>query len=313
MRRTLADGTVREYAYAVGQARPKARRGYDANCMGALVAAFQGSPEWTALADQTQRTYGTYLRAFHGMRYLPVQEVNRRGLLGVRDAIAASRGPGAATGFCRTASALFRWAVGRDWIEATPMTGVKPLPGGTLLAWTEAEARLAMRELPEPLRRAVVLAYHTGQRRGDLVKLPWSAYDGQSIRLRQEKTGAALVIPAHPELQAELAVWARSKQAVTILTAHRGGAWAPQLLSHALPPALAAIGIGRKLNVHGLRKLAATRLAEAGCSAHEIAAVTGHRTLAMVQHYTASADQERLASAALIRLQNSHSRRRKGQ
>ena len=32
-----------------------------------------------------------------------------------------------------------------------------------------------------------------------------------------------------------------------------------------------------RLGIHGLRKLAATRLADAGCSTHEIAAITGHR------------------------------------
>jgi integrase len=53
--------------------------------------------------------------------------------------------------------------------------------------------------------------------------------------------------------------------------------------------------------VHGLRKLAAAALADAGCTAHEIAAVTGHRSLAMVSLYTASADQERLAEAAIVR------------
>jgi integrase len=52
-----------------------------------------------------------------------------------------------------------------------------------------------------------------------------------------------------------------------------------------------------------LRKLAATNLAEAGCSAHEIAAITGHRSLALVSLYTASADQERMATAAIVRLQ----------
>jgi hypothetical protein len=43
-------------------------------------------------------------------------------------------------------------------------------------------------------------------------------------------------------------------------------------------------------------------LADAGCSMHEIAAITGHDSLSMVQLYTRSADQERLASAAIIRL-----------
>lgn len=37
---------------------------------------------------------------------------------------------------------------------------------------------------------------------------------------------------------------------------------------------------------HDLRKAAARRLAEAGCSANEIAAITGHKTLEEVGRYT---------------------------
>ena len=39
--------------------------------------------------------------------------------------------------------------------------------------------------------------------------------------------------------------------------------------------------------------------AEAGCSASEIAAITGHKTLAEVERYTRAADQERLARQAI--------------
>lgn len=303
VRRTLADGTVREYTYSTAPKKRLARTNYAPNSIAALMLAYQNSPEWRALAEQTRRTYNVYLRELHKTGTMLVADVKRRSLLDLRDAIAVLRGNGAGTGFSRAASALFAWAVSRDWIQHNPMAGAKRLPGGSLAAWTDPEARLAMRELPESLRRAVVLAYHTGQRRGDLVRLPWSAYDGRCIRLRQQKTGVALVIPAHPDLCAELDAWKRDKQAVTILTAPRGRAWTPIGLSHALPPALADIGIARRLNVHGLRKLAATRLAEAGCSALEIAAITGHKSLSMVQLYTASADQERLATAAVTRLE----------
>lgn len=44
-------------------------------------------------------------------------------------------------------------------------------------------------------------------------------------------------------------------------------------------------------------------LAEAGCSAMEIAAITGHKTLGMISFYTKGADQERMATAAIVRLQ----------
>jgi hypothetical protein len=45
-------------------------------------------------------------------------------------------------------------------------------------------------------------------------------------------------------------------------------------------------------------------LAEAGCSAHEIAAITGHKTLKEVERYTKSAEQARLARQAIARQQN---------
>ncbi|MGC1358960.1 MAG: tyrosine-type recombinase/integrase [Xanthobacteraceae bacterium] len=50
---------------------------------------------------------------------------------------------------------------------------------------------------------------------------------------------------------------------------------------------------------HGLRKAAATRLANAGCSVDQVKAITGHRSLAEVARYTKAADQQRLARQAL--------------
>jgi hypothetical protein len=44
----------------------------------------------------------------------------------------------------------------------------------------------------------------TGQRQGDLLRLPWSAYDGTHIRLRQSKTGRRVEIKAGAPLKAAL-------------------------------------------------------------------------------------------------------------
>ena len=52
-------------------------------------------------------------------------------------------------------------------------------------------------------------------------------------------------------------------------------------------------------SAHGLRKAAATRLANAGCSVDQVKAITGHRSLAEVARYTKAADQQRLARQAL--------------
>jgi hypothetical protein len=51
-------------------------------------------------------------------------------------------------------------------------------------------------------------------------------------------------------------------------------------------------------SAHGLRKAGCRRLAEAGCSASEIAAWSGHRTLSEIAHYTRSVEQAAMARAA---------------
>ena len=47
----------------------------------------------------------------------------------------------------------------------------------------------------------MLLAINTGQRQGDLLRVPWSAYDGKTIKLRQKKTGAYVPIPVADELK----------------------------------------------------------------------------------------------------------------
>jgi integrase/recombinase XerD len=59
---------------------------------------------------------------------------------------------------------------------------------------------------------------------------------------------------------------------------------------------------GRHLSLHGLRKAAGRRLAEAGCSPHEIMAVLGHRDIKSVKHYTDDYDRTRAADSASAKL-----------
>lgn len=296
----MADGTLKTYYY---DRKPPPKERHAAGTVGALVLAYKRSPEWDGLKPSTRTTYSIYLRDVEHLADATASGVKRHILLGMRDAVAKTRGPGAATGFMRAASALWGWAVDRGLLEHNPIRGAKGLPGGHLPAWTVEQAARAMEHLPEPYRRVVVLALYTGQRRGDLVALRWSAYDGRTIRLKQGKTGVQLAIPIHPDLRTELDAWRKDAASMQVLTQANGRPWGAIELSQKLPRALRAIGLPQGLNVHGLRKLAAARLADAGCTVHEIAAITGHKSLGMVQLYTASADQERLAEAAILRLE----------
>jgi integrase len=307
VRRTLADGTVKEYRY---KRPPKAaaQPRIEPASLDAMLDAWQASPEWRALAENTRTNYIIYLRGLTTLGRFPATSIKRRSIISLRNAIAETRGNGAASGFVRATSAAFAWGMDNDWAEQNPAARLKPLARGTLPAWTEEVLAAAFDRLAEPYRRAILLAVHTGQRRGDLIALPWSAYDGQRIRLTQEKTRTPLVLPVHRELKAALDAWraeweAGDRQRLTILASPRGLPWTAQHFSRDMGRAVKTLGMGR-FTPHGLRKLCAVRLAEAGCSAHQIAAICGWRSLSMVAHYTRAADQEGMAGAAIVRLEN---------
>ena len=57
----------------------------------------------------------------------------------------------------------------------------------------------------------------------------------------------------------------------------------------------------RGYSFHGLRKACCRRLAEAGCSAPEIMAISGHKSLAEVQRYIDAVNQERMGERAIAR------------
>lgn len=328
IRKRLADGSIQTYYYhrgtntrlpdpshptfakALAEAKPHYGR-HAPGSIGALLTAYRSSPEWRAKKLQTQTKQLHYMRPLEALHHVQVTDLKRGHVLAIRDKLAEIRGPAAANAFAYVASTLLAWARDREWIEYSPLDRIKSLPGGHLRAWTEAQFEEAAAKLPEHFRRLIVLARYTGQRRGDLCRMTWAQYDGNTITVKQEKTAAELVIPAHTTLKEELDAWKRSATSIFILTTSNGIPWQDNYVSAGLPRQLRAIGMPAGLNVHGLRKLAAASLAEAGCSTKEIAAITGHRTLGMVALYTASAEQKTLAEAAINRLETKTVNRRK--
>lgn len=307
VRKRLANGTIKEYRYArtptVATARNKP------GTIGALIQAYRESPEWRDLRPRSRDFKSFYLRLLEQRPAMPLTDFTRKEVIQARNILAAERGNATANCFVATASALFGWAVENDHMEINPVVRIRPLETGELRAWTAEEYDRIVPRLPEPLRRAAVLARYTGQRRSDLITMRWSQYDGRVIRLTQQKTGKSLVIPAALVLRDELEAW-RSGQVVplpnqTILTTARGKAWNADYLTRCMWEAVPEIDPnGAGLNVHGFRKLCAATLVELGCSEHEAAAITGHDDMSTLRVYTRSARQEKLAHAAVARLDN---------
>ena len=130
-----------------------------------------------------------------------------------------------------------------------------------------------MERAPAHLHLPLLLALWTGQRQGDLLRLPWSGYDGTHIRLRQSKTGARVVIPVGVPLKAVLDT--TPKRSTIILTNGDGKPWSSDGFRASWRKACKSAGVVG-VTFNDLRGTAVTRLALAECTEAEIATITGH-------------------------------------
>ncbi len=106
-------------------------------------------------------------------------------------------------------------------------------------------------------------------------------------------------IPIHPELTAVLAELPRDD--FTFLQTRSGASRTPNGLGNLIREACDKAELPN-CTAHGLRKACARRLAEAGATPHEIAAVTGHATLAEVERYTRAAERAGMADSGFAKL-----------
>lgn len=209
--------------------------------------------------------------------------------------------PGAWNTLAAVMSNVFSEARRRGMCDHDPMKDVPALEVGTYKAWPDYLVDHVRSNVELDVRRIIDLAVFTGQRRGDLAKMRWSDWKRPPINeiwVKQQKTGKELKIPVHRDLDLN----AFPKDAVTILQSRQGKPYTVSGLSSRFDRGTAHLDLTGYV-FHGLRKSAAVRLAEAGCTPHEIKSVTGHETIAMVEEYTKDAEQRRLARAAFDRLE----------
>ena len=195
---------------------------------------------------------------------------------------------------------LLNHAVSIDMIQINPSLGVKKYKakGDGYHTWTEGEIKQfeAHHPIGSRARLALALLLYTAQRKGDVARMGWQHVRGDEIAVRQEKTDTPLLIPMHPELV--LALTSVPRTNLTFLLNERGVPFSPAALGKWFRRQCDAAGLPH-CSAHGLRKAAATRMADAGCGMNQIRAVTGHKSLAQVEPYVRAADQRRLARQAL--------------
>lgn len=274
-----------------------------------LAVAYYASADWAALKPTTRRTYKGIIDRFRdaqpkGKRWgdLPAKDIDARFVRRAMDAM--SDRSAAANNMLKVLRALFRFAVDRDWRSDNPVQFVRAIkrrsPGFT--TWTEEDIQAYERRWPvgSKERLAFDLLLFTAQRSGDVRKMGRQHLRNGYISVVQEKTGEALEVPVHPNLQRSLA--ATPLGDLTFVVTRDGVPYSAKGFSQWMSECADRAGLQKDRSAHGLRKAAARRLAEAGCSAHMIMAVTGHRSLKEVERYCQAAGQRALATTAMKRI-----------
>src|SRR5262249_5399951 len=219
-RKKLADGTIRTYWYAWkggpplrGEpGTPEFITSYNeavaqkiappSGVLLALLFRFQESAEFLfGVSPRTRRDYIKQIkrieRAFGDFPIKALADPRARSIfLDWRDQLAKTslRQADYAYG---TLARILSWAHNRGLIAVNPCAKGGKLYHGSRVdkVWTDEQVAQFLQAAPPYLRLAMLLAINTGQRQGDLLRLPWSAYDGKYIKLRQRKTGAYVPIP----------------------------------------------------------------------------------------------------------------------
>jgi integrase len=245
-----------------------------------VLQAYQASENFRGLADETRRSYGGLIarieKTFCDFPLSALTDRRTRGIfMAWRDKLASNAGRRQADYAWAVLARVLSWGLDRGLVLANPCARGGRLYRGSRAekVWTPADEGAFQERAPATLRLALMLALWTGQRQGDLLRLPWSAYDGTRIRLRQSKTGTPVVILVGAPLKAALD--AAPKLSPIILTNSAGKPWTGPGFRAAWSRACKAAGVSG-VTFHDLRGTAVTRLALVGCTEAEIASITGH-------------------------------------
>lgn len=270
----------------------------------ALVASYRKSSEYLSLRATSKQQYEhriETIRADHGHR--SVAGLNReRIVVGILQPFADR--PGSALDTLKKLRILIRHAIDIGWLKSDPSIGIKRPKIGKIRAWTPPEIEQFKDRWPlgTKQRTAFQLFLNLGQRRSDVVRMARThiSADG-SIRVKQQKTGAGLLIPLHRDTIAALEAY--DMQHIVIITTAFGKPFTVDGFSQWMREAITEAGLPLDAKPHGLRKAAGKMLAEAGATAKMIMAVLGHTTMSEAQRYCDEADQAGLAQDAVTLLE----------
>lgn len=274
-----------------------------AGSFSALTVAFYNSQTFHELAPSTKKTYRRIaegIRKSNGDKSVAtLTEADIRLALHKR-----AKTPGASVNFIKVLRLMMELAVTLSFRTDNPCAGIKhkgkrDKEGFREWGLAQIEKYREVHPIGTRPRLAFELLYETTQRRSDIIRMGRQHERDGAISIKQKKTGQEVSIPVTQELRT--AIDACPNNHLTFLTTQYGEPFTEAGFGNWFREQCDLAGL-KGYSAHGLRKSGCRRMADRGCTAHEIMAVSGHQTLKEVERYTRNYDRALAAKSAMEKI-----------
>jgi len=159
--------------------------------------------------DRYRQVIRDFIASLDNRADLALSHITPQDVLAYRNSIiAANKTARTANLSVKVVSAAFNAAVRQHLIESNPATALETLPVKTeeRATFTPAQVSKLIQAGEGDWPGAILLAYYTGARLGDVANMLWSAIDWRKklIRFTPSKTKKPVTVPLHPQLEREL-------------------------------------------------------------------------------------------------------------
>lgn len=270
-----------------------------------LVDRYMDSAEWSNSAPSTKTTKLAILKRILAQSgSVDISRITAQTIREGRNR--RSQTPDAANRFIKTLSPIFKFGVESGFMTSNPCAGVSKFrvkSTGGFATWTGEEIqRFAdFHPIGTNARLAFDLLRFTGLRRSDLIRLGRQHERNGDFVLRTKKTNTLLELPIIPELRQTLDQ-SSTGDLTYLVTAYgrpfRDAGFGNWFKSHCVRAGVT----GDKKNAHGIRKHAATALAENGASGPQLMAIFGWTSLKQADVYIQAANRRIMAREAMNKM-----------
>lgn len=265
----------------------------------ALIDDYRESSRWTSLKQRSREDYELVLT------YI----VDKMGKQDVKDlerthVLKAQRANEHRTRFAnyvvQVLKILCDHAIDLGWRKDNPAAGIKSLKTPDErkrehLPWPDWAVERFRNEANDLARLIFEIGVGSAQRPSDWVDFLWQDYNGDDLRLHQNKTGKFLVLPCTDALkmaldQAKVRLGASPIGVRPILAKMNGQKMTYRYMADIMLKERKRLGL-EDFDLHALRYRGIQELAWNGCTDDEIASYSGHATKAMIEKYAGEARQ----------------------